>query len=148
MPPKEASKDKKNDKTAPASDASKTESKGKKSRVLFSTEVSQDDRPVNIYRERVIDSETGNAEVYLWWTTHNGQEVGREEINKIDDASQIKTLLGYEYSIPFTPEAVAEVKKRAFGKTQFLHKDGEAVFTVKPENFIKPEDVPAPTPTS
>lgn len=105
-------------------------SKGKVSKQVFAEGI-KTSRPVNVYLETTADGP------YIWWTTENGKEVGRKSLEEEDQYTSIKTLKGYEFDIPFTPEVADGVKKTAFSKTSYYSKDGVSRRPLTFDEFVK-----------
>lgn len=118
-----------------AKDASSKKPKGA-ARVILDAPVLTN-RPVNVYKERVTDADSGETDYYLWWTTESSKVVGREEITKINPKTERETTIGYDYTIPYTDKAAKDVLAQAFSKTKFYNKDGNGRFHVPnpAENF-------------
>lgn len=93
------------------------------------------DRPVNVYKERVTDEDTGKTDAYLWYTTEQSHVVGKEEIVKYNERTQEELPIGEDFTIKFTEQKALEIKDKSFGKTAFYLKDGEETFVVKPADF-------------
>lgn len=104
-------------------------------KVLFDSPI-KSNRPMTVYKERIINPEDGELIEVLWWATEQGDEVGREAIKKPNAMDpDDKTLLGYNYTILASPEEIEKVKKMAWGRTQFASKDGERRYLIPKDSF-------------
>ena len=103
-------------------------------RVLFDrTETS--DRPVNIYKERITDADSGKTGFFIWWTTEDSHTLGRQPLVKMNKKTSDERVIGYEFTIPHSQKIIDELISKAYSKTQFIHKDGNSRISVKPEMF-------------
>lgn len=95
------------------------------------------DRIRTIYKERVVDHESGEDGLVLWYHTENSKTIGREEIVRFNPKTEEEFTLGYDYTIPYSKQKVAELMKLCRATTVFVQKDGEDSFTVPnpKENF-------------
>jgi len=103
-------------------------------RVLFET-TQTSDRPMNVYRERITDADSGRVGSFIWWNTEDSQVLGRKTIVKINPRTEEERVIGYEYDIPYSEKVVASLKAKVFTKTKFYHKDGVARVSVPVEQF-------------
>ena len=91
-------------------------------------------RPVNVYKETVVDDETGKAGLFIWYTTESGGEVGRKSLTKTNEHTMEVIEEGYEYTIPYTKKKAEEILKNRGGMTKFYKKDGEPPQTLEHPN--------------
>jgi len=88
-------------------------------------------RPVNIYKERVVDVDSGVMKYCLWWTTEQSDVEGKEIIVKYNPRTEEETPIGEDFTIPFTVEKAKELIKKSFGGTSIYRKDGEQTLVVR-----------------
>lgn len=81
-------------------------------------------RPVNVYKERVVDDETGKAGVFVWYTTESGGEVGKKSMTKQNEHTMEIIEEGEEYTMPYSSKKAKEILAMRGGSTRFYRKDG------------------------
>lgn len=82
------------------------------------------DRPVNVYKERVTDAESGKTDWYYWYTTEDSKTIGKDDIVKVNEKTQHETLIGNDFTILANQKTKEELISKAFSKTKFYLKDG------------------------
>lgn len=99
-------------------------------RVLFDKPV-KTDRPISVYKERVTDADTGETGFFIWHHNEDSTTTGRQEIVRINPRTEEEFTVGYEYTIPYSKQVVADLIRKSFSKTKFYHKDGETRTAIK-----------------
>lgn len=97
-------------------------------RVLVDS-VPKTNRPMNIYKEWVTDTD-GDSSWVLWWVTEKSEYYGKEEIVRYNPRTEEELTQGYDYTVPFTVAKAKELIERSFGGTTFYRKDGETTHFV------------------
>lgn len=108
----------------------------KGARKLFDSPV-KTSRPVSVYKERVVDSDSGKADWYLWYTTEDSQTLGKDVIVKVIENQQREIPIGEDFTIPYSPAEVKKIRDMSFGKTKFYVKDGEDTRSMDTEELLK-----------
>jgi hypothetical protein len=103
-------------------------------RVLFD-KTEESDRPVNVYKERVTDADTGKTGFFMWWTTEDSQTIGRQPLVKMNPRTQEERPIGYEFTIPYDEKLVKDLISKSYSKTKFYQKDGSSRISIQPEQF-------------
>jgi len=88
-------------------------------------------RPVNVYKELVTDSTTGESGLFVWYTTEDSKTIGKEEIVRINPRTEEAFTLGYDFTIPYNEKVRAELLQLKFGRTTFINKDGAVRYVIK-----------------
>jgi len=99
-------------------------------RVLVSAKVTTN-RPKNVYKERIVDVESGEAGWMIWYMTEQSEYIGKEEIVKYNPRTEEELTQGYDFTIEFSVEYAKELIAKSFGGTSFYLKDGEDTYTVQ-----------------
>jgi len=89
------------------------------------------ERPTNIYKEFIIDDETGNGGHFVWYTTESGKYVGRTQLTRYNESTMQTIEEGFEYTIPYTKKKAQEIAKTAGRNAHYYHKDGETTIDVR-----------------
>lgn len=82
------------------------------------------DSPVSVYKEKVTDADTGKTSWYVWWTAQNSVTMGRDDIVRVNEKTSMEKLVGYDFTIPHTPEIKKDLLGRVTAQTKFYLKDG------------------------
>jgi hypothetical protein len=76
------------------------------------------DTPRNVYVEKTPDGP------FMWWTTEDGQTIGKEEIAETNEFTGLKSVQGERYTVPFDEAIAKKIKSLASKMTKYLIKDG------------------------
>jgi len=93
-------------------------------------------RPVNIYVERVVNYLDGIVNLWIWWTTEQGDSIGRKRLVEINQGTLEEIEQGFEWSIPYTKKEAEKVASKSYGKTGFNFKDGQSKIIISRESFL------------
>ena len=92
-------------------------------------------RPKLVYKERVVDSESGQTGWVLWWLTEKSEYHGIEELVQFNPRTEEEIHKGFDYTVPFTLETAKKLIEESFGGTQFYIKDGVPTYNIKSEDL-------------
>jgi len=92
-------------------------------------------RPTQIYKEEIVDDETGIKGQWLWGVTETGQYIGRVTIDRVNELTQERFEEGFEYTLPYSEENLKKILVGSFDGTKFYQKTGETTITVPKGQF-------------
>lgn len=94
----------------------------------------QSDRPANVYKEYVVDDDSGEGGWWIHYNTELGNNVGLVSLDKLNEHTMERTEEGKEWTIPYTKANRDKIFNMRFGQTKFYRKDGNTrIFLKNPE---------------
>lgn len=93
-------------------------------RYLFD-QAQQMSAPVNVYKEKVINTQSGKIDIKVWYTTTDGKTVWKDSVVRVNIQQQKETEIGFDYLQDYNEEVKKKLLAERIGKTKFYLKEGE-----------------------